>query len=63
MPIDEIEARLAVMTWQERVEAKAQPMALTTVTQHNGNRVTSHFYPEHWARVQLARHAMTQYAS
>jgi uncharacterized membrane protein len=61
MPIDEIEARLASQTWQERVQVKPHQTALTLTTQYRGNRVVSHFYPEHWAKVQIARWTAARY--
>jgi hypothetical protein len=63
MPIDEIEARLVAMTWQDRVQAKQEPTALTLATQYRGNRVVSRFYPEHWAKVQVARWTAARYGA
>ena len=61
MSIDEIEAQLAAQTWQERVEAMRQPTRVNLNTQYRGNRVISHFYPEHWAKVQIARWTQQRY--
>lgn len=36
-------------------------IAITTLDQFRGNRLVHHFYPEHWAKVQLARHIAQQY--
>jgi len=63
MPIDEIEARLAKQTLQERVTGRVVPLPIHLNTQHQGNRVISRFFPEHWAKVQLARHIASRYAS
>ena len=63
MPIDELEAKLAGQTWQERVASKRPLLPITELSQHHGNRVISHFYPEHWAMVQLARDMTMRYAS
>lgn len=61
MPIDEIEAKLAERTWREKVSSRLIPVPIDLNTQHHGNRVISRFYPEHWARVQIARHHLTRY--
>ena len=61
MSIDEIEAQLAAQTWQERVEAMRQPTRVNLNTQYRGNRVISHIYPEHWAKVQIARWTQQRY--
>lgn len=61
MPIDEIEAKLKERTWQEKVADRKPLVPIDLNTQHLGNRVISHFYPEHWARVQIARHHLTHY--
>lgn len=63
MPIDEIEAKLAEPTWQEKVASRMAPMPMDLTTQHHGNRVISRFYPEHWAKVQLARHQEMRYGT
>jgi hypothetical protein len=56
MTIDEVqEMMVPVETLQERVANRRYPLAITYQTQHQGNRVIGHFYPEHWAQVQLAR--------
>lgn len=61
MPIDELEAKLAKQTWQEKVADRKPLVPLDFNTQYRGNRVTRRFYPEHWAKVQLARHAYLRY--
>jgi len=61
MSIDELEAQLASQTWQERVEASKNPTCLNLNTQFKGNRVVSRFFPEQWAKVQIARHQLTQH--
>lgn len=35
--------------------------AIVTHSEYRGNRVTHRFYPEHYARVQLARHNAVRY--
>ncbi len=63
MPIDEIESKLAEPTWQERVASRIQPVPIDMTTQYYGNRVISRFFPEHWAKVQLARHQEMRYGA
>jgi hypothetical protein len=63
MPIDEIESKLAEPTWQERVASRIPPVPIDMTTQYYGNRVISRFYPEHWAKVQLARHQEMRYGA
>lgn len=36
-------------------------IAITTLSEFRGNRLTHRFYPEHWAKVQLARHNARRY--
>lgn len=56
MTIDEMEEMVEpTPTLQDRVANRHIPEVITTYSQFRGNRVTSHFYPEHWAQVQLAR--------
>jgi hypothetical protein len=43
------------------VQVKPHQTALTLTTQYRGNRVVSHFYPEHWAKVQIARWTAARY--
>ncbi len=63
MTIDEVqEMMVPVETLQERVANRRYPLAITYQTQHRGNRIISHVYPEHWARVQLARDTARRYA-
>ena len=63
MPIDELEAKLAERTWQEKVSSRLVPVPMDLTTQHYGNRVISRFYPEHWAEVQLARYQAARYGT
>ncbi len=63
MPIDELEAKLAERTWREKVSSRLEPVPMDMTTQHHGNRIISRFFPEHWAKVQLARHIASRYAS
>jgi len=63
MTIDEVQEMIApVETLQERVAKARSPLAITYQTQHQGNRIMSHFYPEHWAQVQLARATMQRWS-
>jgi hypothetical protein len=61
MPIDELEEKLAERTWKERVADRRKLIPLDLTTQYRGNRIISHFYPEHWALVQLARQQAERY--
>ena len=61
MPIDELEAKLAERTWKEKIASRLEPVSIDLTTQHLGNRVISRFFPEHWAKVQLARHTAERY--
>ena len=61
MPIDELEAKLAKKTWQERIAERKPLVPLDLNTQYRGNRVISRFYPEQWAAVQIARQNATRY--
>ena len=63
MPIDEIEAKLAEPTWQERIATRVTPLPMHLNTQYRGNRVISRFFPEHWAKVQLTRHQEARYGT
>jgi len=63
MPIDELEAKLAEQTWKEKVSSRLVPVPIDLTTQHLGNRVVSRFYPEQWAKVQLARHTAERYGA
>lgn len=38
-------------------------IAITTQEQYRGNRVVHQFYPEHYAKVQLARHIARHYGA
>ena len=35
--------------------------ALCYHTEYRGNRILRHFYPEHWAKVQIARWTQQRY--
>ena len=63
MPIDELEAKLAERTWQEKVSSRLVPVPIHLTTQYYGNRVISRFFPEHWAKVQLARYQAARYGT
>lgn len=47
----------------ERVAKLRYPLAITELSQHKGNRIVSHFYPEHWAQVQIARDNARRYGT
>jgi hypothetical protein len=38
-----------------------RPIAIEIRDQYRGNRIVSNFYPEHWARVQVARSTAVRY--
>jgi len=61
VPIDELEAKLAARTWKEKIASRLEPVPIDMTTQHLGNRVVSRYFPEHWAKVQLARHTAERY--
>lgn len=61
MSIDEVESKLSAKSWAEKVAERKPLVPLDLNTQYRGNRVISRFYPEHWAKVQLARHAYLRY--
>jgi hypothetical protein len=64
MTIDDVqEMMVPVETLQERVAKRRYLFPITEVSQHRGNRIISHFYPEHWAQVQLARDNARRYAT
>jgi len=63
MPIDELEAKLAERTWKEKIASRLVPVPIDLTTQHLGNRVVSRFFPEHWAKVQLARYQAARYGT
>jgi hypothetical protein len=63
MTIDDVQELVApVETLQERVANRRYLFPITEYSQHLGNRIISHFYPEHWAQVQLARDNARRYA-
>ena len=63
MSIDEIEAKLAEPTLQERITTRITPLPMHLNTQYRGNRVISRFFPEHWAKVQIARWTQQRYGA
>jgi hypothetical protein len=64
MTIDEVQDIITPMpTLQERVAKRRYPLVITELSQHLGNRITSHFYPEHWAQVQIARDNARRYGT
>ena len=64
MIIDEMQELVEpTETLHERVSAKAKPAAIPLPSQYLGNRIVSHFYPEHWAQVQIARDNARRYGA
>jgi hypothetical protein len=64
MTIDDVQEMVEpTPTLQDRVAKRRLPEVITTYSQHYGNRVISHFYPEHWAQVQLARATMQRWGT
>lgn len=64
MTIDDVQEMVApVPTLSERVAQTRYPLVITVKSQHLGNRIISHFYPEHWAQVQIARATAQQYGT
>ena len=62
MTIDEMQEMVApTETLHERVTQRQKPVAVTLVSQYLGNRIVSHVYPEHYAKVVLARYTMLRY--
>lgn len=63
MTIDEMQEMVApTETLHERVTGRQKPVAVTLLSQHYGNRIVSHVYPEHYAKVVLARHTMQRWS-
>ena len=63
MTIDEVqEMMVPVETLHDSVANRRYPLAITLVSQHKGNRIVSHTYPEHYAKVVLARHTMQRWS-
>jgi hypothetical protein len=64
MTIDDVQALVEpTLTLAERVANRRHLFPITEVSQHLGNRVISHFYPEHWAQVQIARDNARRYGT
>lgn len=64
MTIDEVQAMVVPEeTLHDRVAKRRYLYPITELSQHKGNRIISHFYPEHWAQVQLARAMARQYGN
>lgn len=64
MTIDDVQEMVEpTPSLSERVATRRQPEAVTLYSQFRGNRITSHFYPEHWAAVQIARMTAQQYGT
>ena len=56
MTIDDVQEMVEPSpTLSERLAQRRSFDAIALPSQFRGNRITSHFYPEHWAQVQLAR--------
>jgi len=62
MTIDEVQEMVVpAETLHERVAKRKPAQAILMLSQYRGNRIISHFYPEHWAQVQLARATMNRW--
>lgn len=56
MTIDDVQEIIEYTpTLSERLAQRRSFGVIAMPSQFRGNRITSHFYPEHWAQVQLAR--------
>ena len=63
MTIDEVQEMVVpAETLHERVAKRKHAQPITMLSQYRGNRVISHFYPEHWAQVQIARATMQRWS-
>jgi len=63
MTIDEVQEMVApTETLHDRVAGLQKPVAVTLLSQYLGNRIVSHVYPEHYAKVVLARHTMQRWS-
>lgn len=63
MTVDDVQELVEpVPTLSERVANRRHVFPITEYSQYQGNRIISHFYPEHWAQVQLARDNARRYA-
>jgi hypothetical protein len=62
MTIDEMQEIVTpTETLHERVSKRTQPVAVYANTQYLGNRVVTRMYPEHYAKVVIARHIWMNY--
>jgi hypothetical protein len=50
-----------IQTLQDRVASRPSSIPIDLTTQYLGNRVVSRFFPEHYARVQIARRTLERY--
>ena len=53
---------LPVPSLSERLADRAPAQVIVLRSQYLGNRIISRFYPEHWAKVQVARDNVRRYA-
>ena len=62
MTIDDVQELVEpTPSLSERVATRRRPEAVLMLSQFRGNRIVSHFYPEHWAKVQIARWTQQRY--
>ncbi len=62
MTVNDVQAIIeSVETLTERIDKRTRPIAIELTTQYLGNRVVSRFFPEHYARVQIARRTLERY--
>jgi hypothetical protein len=64
MTIDDVQEMVEpTPSLSERVATRRQPEAVLMLSQFRGNRIVSHFYPERWAAVQIARDNARRYGT
>jgi hypothetical protein len=64
MTIDDVQEMVEpTPSLSERVATRRRPEAVLMLSQFRGNRIVSHFYPEHWAAVQIARDNARRYGT
>ena len=62
MTADQVQEMMTpIETLHERVSKRQKPVAIYANTQYLGNRVVTRMYPEHYAKVVLARHLWMTY--
>jgi hypothetical protein len=64
MTIDDVQELVEpTPSLSERVATRRRPEAVLMLSQFRGNRIVSHFYPEHWAAVQISRDNARRYGT